>query len=134
VPRPLRSGEYAILMEYLGEPNVAAPTLNLVDLDPDEAPDIFKRLLRNVALMLSQQVVHGDFSAYNILYWDGAVKIIDFPQVVDPAQNPDAKILFRRDVERLCQYFARYGIDSSPGRLAHEMWHRHIVRREPMAA
>ncbi len=134
VPRPLRSGEYAILMEYLGEPNVAAPTLNLVDLDPDEAPALFTRLLRNVELMLSQQVVHGDFSAYNILYWEGAVKIIDFPQVVDPAQNPDAKILFRRDVERLCQYFARYGIDSQPGRLAHEMWHRHIVRREPMAA
>lgn len=134
VPRPLRSGEYAILMEYLGEPNVAAPTLNLVDLDPDEAPRLFARLLRNVELMLSQQVVHGDFSAYNVLYWEGAVKIIDFPQVVDPAQNPDAQFLFRRDVERLCQYFARYGIDSHPSRLAREMWVRHVVRREQVLA
>jgi RIO kinase 1 len=130
VPRPLRSGEYAILMEYLGEPNVAAPTLNLVDLDPDEAPALFARLLRNVELMLSQQVVHGDFSAYNILYWDGAVKIIDFPQIVNPFQNHDAQILFRRDVERLCQYFDRYGVESHPSRLARELWDRHVGRRE----
>jgi RIO kinase 1 len=127
VPRPLRSGEYAILMEYLGDPNMAAPTLNLVELDPDEAPALFERLLHNVGLMLSQQVVHGDFSAYNILYWEGAVKIIDFPQVVDPGQNRDAYLLFRRDVERLCQYFARYGVQSHPSRLARELWERHAA-------
>lgn len=135
VPRPVRHGEYAILMEYLGELSVAAPTLNLVDLDPNEAPALFERLLRNVEIMLSQRVVHGDFSAYNVLYWEGEVKIIDFPQVVDPGQNRDAYPLFRRDVERLCQYFARYGVVAQPGRLARDLWVRHIGQEtRPLAA
>jgi RIO kinase 1 len=134
VPRPVRHAEYAILMEYLGEMSVSAPTLNLVDLEPDEAPPLFARLMRNVELMLAQQVVHGDLSAYNVLYCEGQVKIIDFPQVVDPAQNRDAYTLFRRDVERLCQYFARYGVASNPGRLARELWDRHAARRQPELA
>jgi RIO kinase 1 len=105
----------------------AAPTLNLVALEREEAPALFARLLRNVEIMLAQRVVHGDFSAYNVLYWEGEVKIIDFPQVVDPAQNRDAYLLFKRDVERLCQYFARYGVASQPTRLARELWARHAV-------
>jgi RIO kinase 1 len=134
VPRPVRHGEYAILMEYLGELSVSAPTLNLVHLDLDEAPSLFERLLRNVEIMLSQHVIHGDFSAYNVLYWEGQVKIIDFPQVVDPSQNQDAYALFQRDVERLCQYFARYGVSTQPGRLARDLWNRHIGRGpQPLA-
>ena len=130
VPRPVRHGEDAILMEYLGEMAVSAPTLNLVDLDRDEAPALFARLLRNVELMLAAQVVHGDLSPYNVLYWEGALKIIDFPQIVNPAQNPDAFVLFRRDVERVCQYFARFGVGSNAARIARELWDRHIVRRQ----
>lgn len=58
-----------------------------------------------------------------------SIKIIDFPQVVDPAQNQDAFFLFRRDVDRLCQYFGRYGVISNPGRIARELWERHGMRR-----
>jgi RIO kinase 1 len=130
VPRPVKHGEYAILMEYLGEMSVAAPTLNLVDLEREEAQALFARLMRSVEIMLAERVIHGDLSAYNVLYWEGDVKIIDFPQVVEPSQNRDAFILFRRDVERLCQYFARYGVASHPPRLARELWERHVMQRQ----
>ena len=44
--------------------------------------------MRNVELMLSLGRIHGDLSAYNVLYWQGEVKIIDFPQAIEPATNP----------------------------------------------
>jgi hypothetical protein len=31
-----------------------------------------------------------------------------------------------RDVERLCQYFARYGIQTDARRLSHQIWTRYL--------
>jgi RIO kinase 1 len=66
--------------------------------------------------------VHGDLSAYNVLYWERPVKLIDFPQAIDPRLNPDARAIFYRDVERLCQYFAQYEVAGDPRKLADSLW------------
>ncbi len=126
VPRPLKRGENAILMEYIGDAVMPAPPLSHIALDPAEAPRLYGRLLDNLEAMLAAQVVHGDLSPYNVLYWHGRLSIIDFPQVVDPNNNPDAYAIFRRDVERLCEYFERWGVASQPARLARDLWHKHI--------
>lgn len=122
VPRPLAHGSNVILMEYIGAGSAPAPTLNQVTLNSSEARDIFDRLVHNLAIMLACNCVHADLSAYNILYWEGQFKIIDFPQAVDPRRNPDASALFVRDVERVCQYFARYHIAPNPYALASDLW------------
>jgi RIO kinase 1 len=122
VPKPLARGENVILMEYVGAQNAPAPSLNQITLEPEEARRIFDRLVGHLATMLACHRVHADLSAYNILYWEGQFKLIDFPQAVDPRRNPDAADLFIRDVERLCQYFARYGIASDAPALATELW------------
>jgi len=124
VPKPLTRGDNAMLMEYLGDEEMPAPTLNHVTLSREEARPLFERLMRNVELMLSHDRVHGDLSAYNVLYWEGEITIIDFPQVIDAYRNPDAFTLFARDVERLCQYFARYGVATDPSALATQIWTR----------
>ncbi len=124
VPRPLAQGENAILMEYIGELGQPAPTLNQVTLRRGEARPLFRRLLHNVELMLACGRVHADLSAYNVLYWRGEVTIIDFPQAIDPRVHPAAFPILQRDVERLCQYFARYGIASEPQELAEQLWAR----------
>jgi RIO kinase 1 len=129
VPRPLASGDNAILMEYVGAEERPAPTLNGIRLAPSEAPLVFERLLHNVDLMLACERVHGDLSAYNVLYWEGQVKIIDFPQAVNAFMHPEGRAIFQRDVERLCQYFAPYGIGQDPERLAEELWQRHRLPR-----
>ncbi len=126
VPRPLRHGENAILMEYIGDAVMPAPALSHTTLSPAEAPRLFGRMLDNLEAMLAAQVVHGDLSAYNVLYWQGRLHIIDFPQVVDPHNNPNAFAIFRRDVERICQYFERLGVYSQPVRLARDLWLKHI--------
>ena len=124
VPRPLASGTNTILMEYIGEAGFAAPNLTQVTLERREAQALFARLLHDVEKMLACYRVHGDLSAYNVLYWDSEAYLIDFPQVVDPRRNPDAFDIFKRDILRLCQYFGRYRIPSHPEQLAREMWSR----------
>src|SRR5688500_2115717 len=81
VPRPYAAGENAILMTYYGDEQRAAPTLNEVHLSKAEATPLFEEVLRNIELLLQHGQIHGDLSAYNILYWQGSVVLIDFPQV-----------------------------------------------------
>ncbi len=133
VPEPLKHNEYALLMEYVGDETMPAQMLIDVPLAPAEARPLFERLLWNIEVMLSSGWVHGDLSAYNVLYWNGELKIIDFPQVVALEANPSARIIFRRDVERVCGYFARYGVASTPHKLAHDLWNKYTLRKETVA-
>ncbi len=126
VPRPLAAGENAVLMSYVGDAHGAAPPLSEVRLDPDEAESLFTEVLRNVELMLQEGVIHGDLSAYNILYWQGGVTLIDFPQVSDPHANQSARFLLGRDIARVCDYFARQGVRRDPGALLRDLWSRHV--------
>jgi len=130
VPQPLAHGSNTILMEYWGDEDTAAPTLNRVRLPAKEVRPLFERLMRNVDLMLGKGWIHGDLSAYNVLYWQGEVSIIDFPQVVSPQGNRDPFRLFSRDIERLFQYVERHGVSSAPLALAQEMWDRYAVEEE----
>ncbi|RPI87495.1 MAG: hypothetical protein EHM41_04745 [Chloroflexi bacterium] len=126
VPRPVAQTGNAVLMEFIGENGSPAPALSEVALDREEAGPIFQKLLENVELMLAHDRIHADLSAYNVLYWEGDVTIIDFPQVVDPLYNPQGYKLLARDLERLCQYFYRYGIRKNPHQLATDMWSRYL--------
>jgi len=125
VPRPYANGNNTIIMEYLGEADGAAPALNEVYLSRAEARSLYDQLIVNVEIMLSCNRVHGDLSAYNVLYWDGDFRIIDFPQAINPNTNRNSFQIFKRDVTRLCQYFERYGIRSRPADLAWKMWQKH---------
>ena len=128
VPKPYAMEKNAILMDYIGDLGRAAPTLNTVRLDRDEVKPLFERVIRNIDLLLSSQRIHGDLSAYNILYWDGDITLIDFPQVVQPDSNPAAWTIFLRDVTRICQYFASQGLHRNARKLAAELWTSHGYR------
>lgn len=126
VPRPVRHGGHTLLMEYIGDEAMPAPALIDVTLTPAEAPRLFERLLHNVGLLLQTGWVHGDLSAYNVLYWEEALTLIDFPQVIDARTNPDARALFERDVARVCGYFTRYGVRTDARRVARDLWRQHV--------
>lgn len=124
VPRPLDWSGSTILMEYVGDDRAPAPQLIGVTLSPGEVRPLFERILRNVEIALACDRVHGDLSPFNVLYWNGGVKIIDFPQSVDIYSNSSAFALLERDVENICDYFADYGIRADPSRLARQFWRR----------
>ena len=131
IPTPYTRGDNAILMEYIGGNDMPAPTLNTVKLDQDEAVHLFECCLHNVDLMLANQRVHGDLSAFNILYWKGEITLIDFPQAIDPNQNRSAYLIFKRDMRRLCEYFTRQGVEYNPRETAAEMWTSHGYHIRP---
>ena len=122
VPQPIAHSGNTILMAFVGDGHTAAPTLSDIALDTQEAPALFQRVMDNVALMLDHHLVHGDLSAYNILYWEGKITLIDFPQMVEARHNSHALTLLQRDIARVCQYFARFGVESDPLRLVLDLW------------
>lgn len=131
VPRPFGAGENAVLMTYLGDVRMPAPTLNQVRLRPEEAEPLFREVLYNIALMLDHELIHGDLSAYNLLYWEGRITLIDFPQVVNAYGNVHAYTLFQRDVQRVCEYFAAQGVDDAicdADAIVEDLWQRYVGR------
>ena len=122
VPTPYASDHNALLMDFIGDEWMGAPTLNEISLDPVEAQTLFERVIHNLKIMLAHQRVHGDFSAYNILYWEGEITMIDFPQAINPLKNPNAYPIFQRDVVRICEYFQTQGVETNPQKLADDLW------------
>ena len=110
VPKPIAHQGNTILMEYIGDEYGPAPTLSEVRLPQNEAKALFQRVMDNVALMLDNHLIHGDLSAYNILYWEGTIYLIDFPQMVEARHNPHAYELLERDITRVCEYFSGFGM------------------------
>ncbi|HEX2908963.1 MAG TPA: RIO1 family regulatory kinase/ATPase [Phototrophicaceae bacterium] len=129
VPKVYAASENAILMSFHGDEQMAAPILQDVELDPDEAADLFKEVMQNVELMLQHDLIHGDLSAYNILYWEGEITIIDFPQVVNSKGNGNARFVLERDVTRICDYFAAQGVEHDPAAITKRLWKRYVAKR-----
>lgn len=129
VPEPLAAGPIALLTAYVGDETTAAPLLHETTVEAGREQELFDRLIRNVALFLSCDLIHADLSAHNVLYWRGEVRVIDFPQAVDPLLNPSAFSLLARDVERLCQHFARYGVEASYADITADLWERYHRRQ-----
>ena len=80
-----------------------APLLRGIRLDKEESQRALDDLLRNIEIMLACELVHGDLSSYNVLWWQGQLKIIDLPQARSDSSGP------RRDGARAPPLTARVG-------------------------
>lgn len=131
VPKPFAQSSNAIIMGYVGDASQAAPTLSDTRLTQNEAKTLYQKVMMNIEIMLKNGIIHGDLSAYNILYWEGEMTIIDFPQYVSPESNRAAKSIFMRDIERICMYFNGYGMHLDAEKIGSNLWtsffsHRHF--------
>ncbi len=124
VPTPFACTETAILMEYIGDENGDAPQLQHAAVADGDVERLFERVLWNIETFIRENVVHGDLSAFNMLYGGGQLRVIDFPQAVDPRVNTNAKELLERDIANVLGYFARYrlGLERDASRMAHNLW------------
>lgn len=131
VPTPFEMADNAILMSFVGDMEGCAPTLNEVSLTKKESNSLFERLLWNIELFLSQGFIHGDLSAYNILFWQNQITLIDFPQVISPEDNRNAFQIFHRDITRVCDYFSKQGVKCNPGKISVSLWEKHGLNIAP---
>jgi RIO kinase 1 len=108
-PKPLAHEGGVILMEFIGDEDGAAPRVSDARLTKDEAEIAFSQALEQYARILSTGRVHGDYSTFNLLWWQGECVVIDFPQVVSIKQ-PAASSILERDIQGLCRTFTTFGI------------------------
>ena len=132
VPPPVERVESGYRMAFIGDGDRAAPRLSDVDLDLVTARRVWRELQREIRLILDAELVHGDLSAFNVLWWRERPVIIDFSQAVDAVVHPAARDLLRRDVDRMAGYFRRQGVaidleaalavvGDTPARFAHQV-------------
>jgi RIO kinase 1 len=124
VPRPIEMAGNAIVMSYLGDETSPAPQLRSVKLTETQAIDTWDRIVWNVQRMLSLNRIHGDLSPYNLLWHDDHAWIIDVPQMVDPRENPNARMLLERDLENVWKFCSKFRTLPSPWKTADALWAR----------
>lgn len=124
VPEPFTMSGHAMLMEYLGDADGPAPQLKHVALERQQAVEMFTGLMREIELWLTCDRIHGDLSPFNILYWQDRATVIDFPQAVNPHENPDSLLLLERDIRNVATYFQPFGVAADPARIAQDLWYR----------
>ncbi len=126
VPDPIARDAGGLLMEYIGDADRPAAQIRHVEFDRREGTEVLARLLWNVEVALRNNVVHADLSAFNALYHEGRVVIIDLPQAIDPRFNRRAFELLGRDVTNVCRHFERFGVRSDPDAIVADLWSRFL--------
>ena len=78
VPPPVEQIDHGYRMAFIGDGQQAAPRLSEVHLDLSTARQVWRDVQIEIRTMLDADLVHGDLSAYNILWWRGRAVLIDF--------------------------------------------------------
>ena len=124
VPALISAGADSFIMEYFGDGQERALKLVEARNEIKDPRGAFMNVMRNVELFLRCDIVHGDLSPYNVLYYRGRVVVIDFPQASDPRRNPNAQALLLRDIRNICAFFAKWW-NPDPEAIFADMWARY---------
>jgi RIO kinase 1 len=110
VPYPIEQTEDGLMMEFIGDELQAAPMLAQARLSEAELASAWQQLVGSVLALTMAGLVHADLSAYNLLWWQGRLIVIDLPQAVEFTTNTDAFDLLHRDVANVGEWFGRRGV------------------------
>ena len=114
VPYPIRYGDETFDLQYVGDEGGAAPQLARARLDREQVHEAWTQMVDGLATITAAGFAHGDLSAFNLLWWQGRLWFIDFPQAIDLAANPQGLSFLHRDVVNVCDWFARHGLERDP--------------------
>lgn len=114
VPYPVQVSDTEVLMEFIGDGRAAAPRLAQSRAHGEELRDAFDQVVGILESFARAGFAHGDLSPYNLLDHDGRIVVIDLPQIVDVASNPNGYDFLHRDVVNVSAWFARRGLDNDP--------------------
>ncbi|KAL1511249.1 hypothetical protein AB1Y20_006058 [Prymnesium parvum] len=113
-PEVLLLREHVLVMKFIGHDGFAAPRLKDAKLSLSQATHASVQ----VALLLRSlyhdcRLVHGDFSEYNLLWYDEVVYVIDVSQSVEH-DHPNALAFLRKDCENTIIFFRKEGVARLP--------------------
>jgi RIO kinase 1 len=111
VPRAIAVSGISLLMEFIGDKDGrAAPRIADLKMERQTAEEAFRQAVQNLKLIVKSGRVHGDYSTFNILWHNEKAVVIDFPQVIEFENNPQADAFLERDVRSLCKSFRKQGV------------------------
>jgi RIO kinase 1 len=112
VPKPIAVKSNVVIMEFIGEEGVSAPSLK--EQPPEDAEKVYKVIVTFLKRLYQKaKLVHGDLSEYNIMIWRGKPVVFDVSQSVS-IQHPLADFMLRRDLTNVNKYFRRQNVDVIP--------------------
>lgn len=118
-PRPIIYINNVLVMEYIGTKNVPAPLLKDVEIKNPEK--IFDTLIDFISKMYKKaELVHGDISAFNILWHRNKPYLIDLGQGV-LLEHPNAHEFLRRDIHNVVSYFKKFKIKADEDEIYKEI-------------
>ena len=106
VPRPIHLTNNVLIMEFIGIDGSPASTLlnsEVNESDYNQAISIIQQLYKKTEL------VHGDFSEYNIFKMNNGLIVFDFGSAVD-IRHPHSKEFLKRDINNITKFFSKRGI------------------------
>ena len=109
VPKPLAVNKNVLVMDYLG--TSSAPSPRLKDVKVPDPNSVYEELLEFLAVTWQKaNLVHGDFSPYNIMWHGDKPVVIDVGQAVIQS-HPRSQEFLVRDVTRLVEWANKSGIE-----------------------
>ena len=122
VPQAIAVNGISLVMEFIGDENGnPAPRISDLIMEKDEAEEAFRQSVQNLKLIVKSGRVHGDYSAFNILWHNAKAVVIDFPQVMEFKNNRNAYTFLERDVHSLCKSFSKQGVKADEGKVLREV-------------
>ncbi|MCD6638529.1 MAG: serine/threonine protein kinase [Nocardioides sp.] len=111
VPYPVQIDGTEILMEWITHEGETAPRLAGTRPGPDLLADLLEQVREVLASLAAAGLVHGDLSPYNTLLAGDRLVVIDLPQVIDLAGNPQGFDFLLRDCANMCRWFRARGLE-----------------------
>ncbi len=109
VPKPIAVKSNVVVMEFIGEKGVSAPSFK--EQPPENPERVYKIIVTSIKRLYQKaKIVHGDLSEYNIMMWKGKPVVFDMSQSVS-IQHPMADELLVRDLTNVNRFFSRLNVE-----------------------
>ena len=106
VPKPLHVTNNVLAMEFIGKDGTPCKSLLTSEVNEDDYHQAIY-LIKN--LYTEANLVHADFSEYNIFKTDDGLVVFDLGSAVD-LRHPNAQEFLKRDIYNITRFFNKRGI------------------------
>ena len=106
VPKPLYIAKNVLAMDFVGDGGRPAKSLLESNVDADDYENAIS-LIKD--LYDKAQLVHGDFSEYNVFKTANGLIVFDLGSAVD-LRHPNTQEFLKRDINNITRFFHKRGI------------------------
>jgi len=109
-PKVILVKKHVILMSFIGKNSIPAPQLRQAKLTTKNQQIAYQQTIDLMKDLFQKcNLVHGDLSEYNLLWFENKIYVIDVSQSVEPT-HPSAMNMLWRDCQNIYKFFSKLNI------------------------